>query len=88
MLGLQVLVLKLEAWQWCPGLVGTQVPSMSEGWSLRWQCPRAGDVGMEGCRDGGTEGWRNRGMWGWRDAGLQRCGDGGMEGFVDGGMQG
>jgi len=39
-----------------PRDVGIQVPPVSERWSLRWQHARAGDVGMEECRDGGIWG--------------------------------
>ena len=79
-LGLQILALKLMAWLWCPGLVGTQVPSVSEGQSPRWQRPRAGDVGMEGCWDVGMEGFGNGGKQGCRDGGMEEWRDLGMEG--------
>lgn len=55
MLGLQVFALKPMAWLWCPGLV---VLAVSEEQSPRWQHPRAGDVGMEWCRD--REVWAER----------------------------
>lgn len=61
LLGLQDLALELVAWLW--GLVGTQVPPVTEGPSPREQQPRAGDVGMEGSRD----------------AVMQECGDTRME---------